>query len=53
MNIDGIEFECKQHGIDYRIACEDCNEKWAKFEKVMIDIAENNNSDEVINKENI
>ena len=53
MNFDGIEFECKQHGIDYRIACEDCNEKWLKFAEVMVEISEEAESAEITNKENI
>jgi len=30
-NIPGDTFECKKHGLDYRICCEECQEKYEKF----------------------
>lgn len=45
---DGMkEYGCKDHGIDYRICCEECNEKWTKFKKIADAIVEDNNQDEV------
>ena len=35
MKIEGKQFMCKKHGLDYRIACEECQEKYEKFSKVI------------------
>jgi len=40
------DFECEKHGIDYRIACEECNIKWGKFTKVTDAVIEDNNQNE-------
>lgn len=31
----GESFECLQHGLDYRIACDDCQEKYANFSSLV------------------
>ena len=31
MNIDGKQFECPMHGIDYRMTCTRCNELYERF----------------------
>jgi hypothetical protein len=36
--IDTEKFMCSKHKIDYRLLCEECREKHARFDKVLIDI---------------
>lgn len=31
MTTDGQPFMCSKHGIDYRITCDECNDKYTKF----------------------
>lgn len=38
--------ECERHGVDYRIICEECSEKWGKMEKVVAAGIEDNNQNE-------
>ena len=33
--IDGEQFECEKHKIDYRIACEECQEKSEKLKEAI------------------
>jgi len=33
--IDGSQFMCSKHKLDYRLCCEECKEKYAKFVKVL------------------
>jgi hypothetical protein len=33
-NKDGKEFSCSKHEIDYRICCEECQDKWKLFIKM-------------------
>ncbi|MEK0326687.1 MAG: hypothetical protein QQN63_13395 [Nitrosopumilus sp.] len=40
------DLKCVQHGIDYRIACEECDEKWGMFTKITSASIEDNNQDE-------
>lgn len=40
-------YSCAEHDIDYRISCDECNVKWAKFTKVMDASIDDNNSDEM------
>ncbi len=34
MRINGEQFWCEKHGLDYRLLCEECREKQKKFSKV-------------------
>lgn len=34
-NIDGSKLMCPVHDLDYRIACEHCQEKWGHFSKIL------------------
>ena len=46
ITVDGKHFQCGKHGIDYRICCEECQEKHEKFSKLTLrmrlDVVEKN-----------
>ncbi len=42
MTIDGKRFMCEKHGLSYRILCEECQEKFEKFNKISLKIIEEN-----------
>lgn len=33
--IDGQQFMCEKHGLDYRLLCDECREKQKKFKKIV------------------
>jgi transcriptional regulator NrdR family protein len=50
IEIKDRRFGCSKHNIDYRISCEECNEKWANFEKVTSAMIEDSQEKEVRNE---
>jgi hypothetical protein len=40
------DYTCSEHGIDFRICCEECNEKWAVFKKITDASIEDNPKEE-------
>lgn len=42
MTIGGEKFMCKKHGLSYRILCEECQDKFKKFNEVSKKIIEEN-----------
>ena len=35
VDTESVELMCPQHGIDYRIACEECQKRWELFQKLV------------------
>jgi hypothetical protein len=36
-HVDGTEFMCEKHGIDYRIVCDECQLKYVKLMKLIME----------------
>ena len=34
LTLDGQQFMCRKHGLDYRVTCDECVMKYAKFRNV-------------------
>ena len=41
-DVDGKELMCSKHEIDYRITCDECQEKYKKFSKIAREMAKSN-----------
>ena len=47
ITVDGEVFMCEKHGLDYRIVCKECQEKYEKFSKITSEIIKINRKENI------